>query len=102
MEKKSPKLLLKRVKMLYSITCILGIAGIIFLFGTAGALECDTIGIGQATIQGIVSGAAIWLFVKYAEYLTNYIKIIQNRIDLDNEKIRVEKARVARSETHFI
>ena len=47
------------MKLLHKLTPILFIFAFLFMIGTAGALEHDTISMGQAVIQWAAGGAVI-------------------------------------------
>lgn len=102
MKKNSLKSTLRQVKVLYNITCILATLGGFLLIGTAGALECEVIGLRQAILRCAICGAAIWLFAKYAECLADYMEIIKRQIHKENEQIRQEKARIAQNRAQII
>lgn len=102
MKKKSLKSQLKTVEVLYHITCILAILGGLLLIGTAGALECETIGAGQAMLRCIICGGAISLFAKCAECLDAYMEIIKKQIRNKNAQMRKEKARIAYNQARII
>lgn len=102
MENNSLKSKLKKVKILYNITCILAAVAGFLLVGTAGALECDVIGLGQAFIRSIIFGAALWLCVKCAGCLSNYMEILHEQIRNRNEQIRQERKRIARNRAQIL
>lgn len=102
MKNNSRKSLLKHIKILYNIACTLAGTGFFLLIGTAGALECDTIGLGRAIIQGTISGVATWGFIKCAEYLNAYMDVIKYQIHRENEKIQRERTRVANNEAQIL
>lgn len=102
MKNNSRKALLKRIKILYNIACTLAGIGFFLLIGTAGALECDTIGLGRAIIQGTICGVAVWLFIKCAEYLNAYTNAIKYQIHRENEKVRKERVRTVNNEAQIL
>lgn len=87
MKNNSREVSLKRIKILYNIACIFAGISFFLLIGTAGALECDTIGLGEAVIQGTISGVATWIFIECAKYLNTYMSVIKYQIQHNYSQI---------------
>lgn len=102
MENDSLKSKLKKVKILYNIACILAAVAGFLLVGTAGALECEVIGLGQAFIRSIVLVAALLLCMECADCLSNYMEILHEQIRNRNEQIRQERKRIARNRAQIL
>lgn len=90
----SLKLKLKKARVLYKLSCIFVGISAILLLGTAGSLECDTIGLGQAIIRIAIFGALAWFFGLCAYCYKTRIKVIKNRIVRENARIARNRAQI--------